>query len=168
MDAISCIKNRRSIRKFKDQPIEQSKIESILENARWAPSGMNLQPWRVIVITNQEIKNKIAQCSKYSNIINSAPVILAIFLNKEKEYNYVKNVQSIGAFFQSLLLTIHAHGLGSVWIGEIYNQKEDVQNLLKINEDKNEFMGLIAFGYPAEKGISTRKNTEEIVLKWYL
>jgi nitroreductase len=86
-----------------------------------------------------------------------------IFLDTSSGYNYVKSVQSIGAFFENLLLAIHALGLGGVWLGQIYNQKEKVNEILNITDENLEFMGAIAFGKPAEEGSSERKSLDSFV-----
>ena len=163
MDAIECLKSRRSIRKFKKQPIPKELILEILECGRWAPSGVNYQPWKIFVVENPEFKEKLAKCSKYSSIINNCPCVFLIYLDKSIEYDYTKQVQSIGAIFENILLSIHAMGLGGVWIGEIINQKNEIDKLLNIIDPNFEFMGAIAFGYPDEIGKSSRKSLESFV-----
>jgi len=163
MDAIECLKSRRSIRKFKKQQIPREIILEILECGRWAPSGVNYQPWKIFIVKNPEFKKKLAKCTKYSKIINNCPSVFLIYLDKNIEYNYIKQVQSIGAFFENILLSIHTMGLGGVWIGEILNQKDEVDKLLDINDPKLEFMGAIALGYPEGIGKSSRKTLESFV-----
>jgi len=163
MDAIECLKSRRSVRKFKKQKIPREMILEILECGRWAPSGVNHQPWKIYVVENPEFKENLAKCSKYSSIINNCSTVFLIYLDKSIKYNYTKQVQSIGAIFENILLSIHALGLGGVWIGEIINQKDEVDKLLDINDPKFEFMGAIAFGYPEKLGESSRKSLESFV-----
>lgn len=163
MDALKCIKTRRSIRKFKKELVPREKIQEILECGRWAPSGLNHQPWQIFVVTNPSLKEKLATCTDCSDIVLSAPHILLIYLDKSTEYSYVKNIQSIGAFFENCLLAIHALGLGGVWLGEIYNQKELVDKVLQITQSNWEFMGAIAFGVSDEKGDSERAPLENFV-----
>ena len=166
MDVITCIKERRSIRRFKPDPVPKKMIENILEIGRWAPSGVNYQPWLVKVVAKDEIKFKLGECSKYGKIIQSASHILVIFLDESQIYNYTKNVQSIGAFFQTILLASHAHGLGSVWLGEPYNQKEKINEIFGIQGEKTKFMGIIAIGYPNEEGKSKRKEVAAFT-EWF-
>ncbi len=166
MDIFEAIRERRSIRKFTEQKVSRDKIEKILEYGRWAPSGLNHQPWKVIVVENEDLQQKVAECTHYDEIILAAPGLFVILLDKTNTYSYVKNVQSIGAFFQNLLLGIHAEGLGGVWLGEIYNQKDDVHNILGIDDEKWEFMGAISFGHPNEEGESNRKSLDEIA-EWF-
>ena len=163
MDAIECLKSHRSIRKFKKQPIPKELILEILECGRWAPSGVNYQPWKIFVVENPEFKEKLAKCSKYSSIIINCPCVFLIYLDKAIEYDYTKQVQSIGAIFENILLSIHAMGLGGVWIGEIINQKNEINKLLNIIDPNFEFMGAIAFGYPEKLGKSSRKTLESFV-----
>ena len=163
MDAIECLKSRRSIRKFKNQQIPRDIILEILECGRWAPSGVNYQPWKIFVIQNMKFKENLAKCTKYKSIINTSASVFLIYLDNSIDYNYTKQVQSIGAFFENLLLSIHAMGLGGVWIGEIINQEEEVNKLLEINDPNLEFMGAIAFGYPEGIGKSARKKLESFV-----
>ncbi len=59
MDLYTAIKERRSCRNFLPDPIDQNTIEKILEAATWAPSPLNSQPWEFLVITNNEVKEKI-------------------------------------------------------------------------------------------------------------
>jgi nitroreductase len=165
MDAIECMKTRRSIRNFKNQKVSDEIIDNIIENGCWAPSGLNHQPWKVIIVTEEKKKKELANCTHYNEIINNAPHTLAIYLDQSKKYNYVKNVQSIGAFFQNILLALHALGLGGVWLGEIYNQKEQVDKVLDINNPNLEFMGAIAFGYPDETSTGNRLSTQDVILK---
>ena len=151
------IKSRRSIRKFKDTKIDKEKITSILECARWAPSGLNNQPWKVFIVEYPTIKTLLAECTKYSSIIENAPVNFVIFLDMEKSYDRVKDIQGMGAFIQTMLLSIHAFGLGAVWLGEILNRKMEVNELFKLDPDKFELMGVIAMGE-----IADIKENEEI------
>ena len=144
------IKSRKSIRKFKDTKIDKDTIISILECARWAPSGLNNQPWKVFVVEYPTIKRLLAECTKYSSIIENAPVNFVIFLDMDKSYDRVKDIQGMGAFIQTMLLSIHAFGLGAVWLGEILNRKEEVNELFKLDREKSELMGVIAMGEIAD------------------
>ncbi len=63
-DIIDVIMSRKSIRRYKPDPVPDEMIDKILEAARWAPTGENYQPWRFIVIRDQETRNKIGDLSK--------------------------------------------------------------------------------------------------------
>ena len=163
MDAIKCLKTRKSIRKFQNKEIPKEILLEILECGRWAPSGQNFQPWKIFVVSEPTIKKQIAKCSKYSNIIDSSPTVFLIFLDKSIKYDYIKSLQSIGALFENLLLAIHGLGLGGVWIGEILNQREKIMAILSIKTQNFEFMGAISLGYPNEIGKSSRKPLDSFI-----
>ncbi|MBW1731466.1 MAG: nitroreductase [Deltaproteobacteria bacterium] len=161
---LDIIKTRRSIRKFKPEKIEDSTIEKIIEMGTWAPSGLNNQPWRFVIVKGKETKDKLAQQTKYSHIIENAPVCVAVFLDNAASYDRVKDIQAIGACLQNMLLAIHAMGLGGVWLGEILKRRKEVEKLLGVPEPC-ELMAVIALGKPAEeKGEGRRKPIEQVIL----
>ncbi|MBD3194687.1 MAG: nitroreductase family protein, partial [Candidatus Lokiarchaeota archaeon] len=98
------IKTRKSTRNFIYQKIEQDKIKEVLDCGRWAPSGLNNQPWEICVVIQPTVKKMLAETTKYGGIIESAYANIVVFLNLEKGYNRVKDIQAMGAFMQNLLL----------------------------------------------------------------
>ncbi|MFX1445494.1 MAG: nitroreductase family protein [Promethearchaeota archaeon] len=156
------VRSRRSIRHFVFSKIYKDTILEILEFGRWAPSGMNNQPWRVNVVIHEKVKDMLKAHTKYGNIIESAYVNLVVFLDKEKSYDRVKDIQGIGAFMQNLLLGVHAQpNLGAVWLGEILNQKEKVNELFKLDPERYELMGVIAIGEIDETIVQSSEKTRE-------
>ena len=156
------VKSRKSVRNFIFSKIYKDTILEILEFGRWAPSGMNNQPWRVNIVIHEKVKGMLKEHTKYGNIIESAYVNLVVFLDKEKCYDRVKDLQGIGAFMQNLLLGVHAQAnLGAVWIGEILNQKEKVNELFKLDPEKYELMGVIAIGEVDEAVVQRSEKTRE-------
>lgn len=152
---IEVIKSRRSIRNFLDRKVEDGITETILEAARWAPSGLNNQPWRFVVVTDRGIAEKMADCTRYGQIIRHAPLLIAVFLDLDMMYDRTKDVQACGAAIQNILLAAHSMGLGAVWLGEILNCKTDVGNILDAPESF-ELMAVIAIGYPAKEIIRSK------------
>jgi len=69
-DLLNIIKTRRSIRKYKLQEVPEEQINKLLEAARWAPSAVNTQPWKFIVVRDNEIKKKIVPHAKFYFLIN--------------------------------------------------------------------------------------------------
>ena len=140
------IKSRKSVRNFIYQKIDNDIIKEIIECGRWAPSGQNCQPWKICIVIHPTVKRMIAEQSTYGGIIESAYVNFVIFLDIERGYDRVKDIQAIGAFIQNLLLGIHAKGFGAAWIGEILNSKEKINEIFKLSPDKFELMCVIAVG----------------------
>jgi nitroreductase len=157
---LEVIKSRRSVREYQNKEIKDEMIENILEAGRWAPSGLNNQPWSFIVITNKKIAHSMAECTRYGSIIRSAPLLIAVFLDSNAMYDHTKDTQACGAAIQNMLLAAHGMGLGAVWLGEILNQKDDVRHILNA-PDSLELMAVIAVGYPSSD-ISLKKERREL------
>ncbi len=159
---IDTIRSRRSVRDFTGAPISKDDINTILDAGRWAPSGLNNQPWRYIVVQDCETIEEIATCTHYSNVVQGAPLLIVVFLNHDAKYNYMKDVQAIGASIQNMLLVCCELELGAVWLGEILNRKEKVNSILDA-PDSLELMAVLAIGCPVEKErISTRKGVDDV------
>ncbi|MFW9952842.1 MAG: nitroreductase family protein [Candidatus Thorarchaeota archaeon] len=171
-DLIKLIKSRKSIRNFIFQKIDNNTIKEIIDCGRWAPSGNNTQPWKVCIVTHPTVKRMLAELSNYGGIMESAYVNLVVFLDKERGYDRVKDVQGIGAFLQNILLAVHAKGLGAVWIGEILKNKEKVDEIFKFPTEKYELMCVIAIGVvdePLESKKAERRERREIeeFIDWF-
>ena len=164
MKLLDVIRSRRSIRKYRKEPVTDLLINEILEAGRWAPSGLNNQPWRFVVIKDKSFKEKISSMTNYSSIVAGSDFCIAVFYNSPAGYHREKDIMSIGACIQNMLIYAHHIGIGSVWLGEILKNKEKIGELLGIN-NSNEFMALIAFGYPDEEVIGERLKMNEILLK---
>ncbi len=105
MELIDAIKKRRSIRKFKPDPVPDELINRLLEAARLAPSGSNLQPWRFVVVKSKEARKKLSQATPLT-FVTEAPVILACcvdttsFKHAEKR---MRELKEVGAFLGTAL-----------------------------------------------------------------
>ncbi len=162
---IETILSRRSIRSYTSEPVARSDITMILEAARWAPSGLNNQPWKFIVVQKGDTISKLASCTRYSAIVKGASVIIAVFLDTSTMYDRTKDAQAIGAAIQNMLLVCCELGLGAVWLGEILNNKEQVNLILEAPESL-ELMAALAIGYPdRNKTTSSRKELKEIAFE---
>lgn len=164
MSVYSLIKKRRSIRTFLGRPVKNSKLRKILEAGRWAPSGLNNQPWRFILVKNKAIKDKLSEFSEYSYIIKRANCLILVFLDKKNSYNLIKDVQAIGACIENMLLCSCDLGIGSCWLGEILNQKAKVNKCLKI-KSQYELMAVVALGYFKKRPKSRRLCLDKLILK---
>ncbi len=158
-EIVNTILKRSSIRKYKTEDVSEGLINTILQSGRYAPSGLNNQPWRFSIIKNQEIKSAISDLTKYKRIVLECNTCIAVYYNIAAGYNRDKDIMSIGACIENMLLTAHALGLGGVWLGEILNQKEEVNRLLQVDEG-NELMAVIALGYPEKS--ETQKSRVEL------
>lgn len=163
MDTIKAIKKRRSIRKFKNKKIDRSKIKKILETGRWAPSGLNNQPWKFKLIEDKDLKRKIAKLTDCSFIVESANCLICVFLDKNKVYNMEKDLQSTGACIQNMLLAATSLGVGTCWLGEILNNRGKVHSLLKMPSNLK-LEAVVALGIPAVSPKSKRLDLERLII----
>ena len=164
MNILNLIKSRRSVRKFKKTDISAETIGKILEAGKWAPSGLNNQPWRFMVLEGEK-KDALAKFTHYSYIIEGADKIILVFLDKKSSYNREKDLMAIGACIQNMLLYIHSKNLGACWLGEILNKRRRIKKTLNLPENL-ELQAVLAIGYsaePAKKG--KRGNLKNLVLK---
>lgn len=164
MDVSKSIRYRRSIRKYKNKFIEKNDVAEILEAGRWAPSGLNNQPWKFKVITDPKIKEELSTYTQYDTIIKGAPLCICVFLDNSVTYSREKDIMAIGACIQNMLLKSTEKGIGSCWLGEILIKKEEVGRYLELYPSL-ELMAVIAFGYPDENGEeSERKSLKELII----
>ena len=159
---VEFIKERKSVRSFIYKKIRKEVILECIEAGRWAPSGNNSQPWRVCVVIHPTVKRMLSELTKYGGILEDAYVNLVIFLDLARGYDRTKDIQAIGAFVQNILLAVHAQeNLGAVWIGEILNRKEEVNQIFKFPVEKFELMGVVAIGMIDDAREKVRKESRE-------
>jgi len=151
--AIENIMTRTSIRKYKDQPVEQEKIDIMLKAAMAAPTALNLQPWHFIVIDD---KNTLKLLSGQQP--NNAPLMIAVCGDTNKTTMPDGKgklpdfwVQDVSAATENLLLAAHAQGLGAVWTGvyPVMERVAEVANVLNCPENIIP-LAVVRIGYPDE------------------
>lgn len=186
MDIFQAIEERRSYRSYLDQPVEDEKLQAILEAGRWAPSVMNLQPWNFYVIKNQNVRTKLKEAcqqtlqmiyqasgwkwvSKFSiEFITEAPVIIVVAGDPQKTGadQFLPNrgmgyAYSCCAAVQNMHLAAHALGLGTLWF-TLY-ETDKVKELLNIPAELD-VVSMIILGYPNQPAAPVkRKPLEDIV-----
>ena len=164
MNIIDIIKSRRSIRKFTSEPVSEELVDTILEAGRWAPSGLNNQPWRFAVIRDAGLRQAISELTHYSKTVLSAQALIAVFLDTEKSYHREKDIQAVGACLQNMLLEAHSLGLGTVWLGEIIRSNEQIKAILGLTSALD-LMAVVALGHPDERPKSVkRKPLADLIL----
>jgi len=169
-EAYELILTRKSIREFSDEPVSDETVKAILMAGRQAPSGMNNQPWRFVIVQGQDTKMLLAGETAYGHIIAHAPLVIPVFIDQEVIYDTLKDHLGIGACIENMLLAAHSLGLGGVWLGEILKNKEAVRKHLGL-ESRYELMAVLALGYPKrkEKGpMVGRKPLNELILKKFV
>ncbi len=184
MDLFDAIRTRRSVRRFSDRPVEDEKLEAILEAARQAPSWANFQCWRFIVVRDPLTKEKISELSYVESFFSplgykfnpakkglaEAPVIIVACADPSRSGNIWSQpyyMTDMGIAAQNLMLSARALGLGTVFVGVF--EEDKVMALLGIPSNIR-VVGLFPVGYPLEEKTSapSRKPLSEIVFqeKW--
>ena len=171
MDFSELIKIRQSVRSYTDKPVEKEKIDICLEAARLAPSASNSQPWKYIVVDDEDIKNKVAEATydklvKFNKFAIQAPVLIVIVLEKPKLITQMGieitkrewPLIDIGISTEHFCLQAAELGLGTCMIGW-FDQKR-IQELLSIPKKKT--IGLvITLGYAPDDYALRKKNRKE-------
>ncbi|MBO5088195.1 MAG: nitroreductase family protein [Lachnospiraceae bacterium] len=177
MDALECIKTRRSIRKFKEEPVSQETVNAIIEAASYAPSWKNTQISRYHIVENKEILQEIADNCVLDfefnqKTINRAPQLVVVSMI-EKRCGYEKDgsfstskedrweMFDAGIASQTFCLAAHDMGVGTVILG-IFDE-EKVAKAISLPEGQK-VAALIAMGYPNQEcEAPKRKTVEELV-----
>jgi nitroreductase len=164
MELLEGIMSRRSVREFTAEPVARELLLTLLEAGHWAPSGLNNQPWRFVIVRDAQLRERLAGLTRYGRIVRGAPALLAVFLDRAASYSELKDLQGIGACLQNILLAAHAQGIGAVWLGEILSQSAQVEKLLQVPPD-HALMALVAVGHPAHRRQeSQRRPLAEVIL----
>ncbi len=188
MNTLEAIAARRSIRKFKNIPISDEMLQTILTAATQAPSGKNRQPWRFVVVKGDKrsemvrvMRQGIAKIKAQGEdpgssegsvrVMEEAPLTVFIF-NPEglqpwlvhsvgQMFDDVVNIQSIGAAIQNMLLAAQELGLGSLWICDVFYAYEELCEWLG---EKGEMIAAVSLGYADEcPAARPRKSIGEVV-----
>ena len=160
MDAIECLKTRRSIRSYKPGPVDPKVIEDIIDCGRLATTAINIQPWQFIAVTERETLAEIGGMTNHGKFIADASCCVAVFCDKGKYY-----LEDGCAATQNILLAAHAHGLGSCWVaGDKKPYVGEMGRLLGV-PDNYTLVSLIAIGHAGSVPSPAKKTLEE-VLHW--
>lgn len=151
---LDLIRQRRSIRKFKDQPVEKDKLELILEAGLRSPSSMGRNPWEFVVITRREVLTALSSAKPHgASFLKNAPLGIAVTADPEKCDVWIEDTSIASTYIQ---LAAHSLGLGSCWIQfrerfykEGFPAEKRVAELLNIPENY-QVLSIIAIGYPDE------------------
>lgn len=113
------IHNRKSVRRYTSEPVSEEQVQILLKAAMAAPSAVNYQPWRFVVVTEREELDAMAEFLPFAGMLRQAPLAVVVcgettwFEGKENPYWQ----QDCSAAVQNLLLAAEAIGLGAVWTG---------------------------------------------------
>mgnify|MGYP001497952159 CR=1 FL=1 len=183
------ISKRRSIRRYKPEPIPNELIEQVLEAATLAPSGKNAQPWEFIILEGED-KDNIAEfmtksaeqpevkgfstrtAENSAKVILRAQVVIMVYNSRQKRADEVTplrksvwsmDIQSVGAAIQNMLLKAVELGLGSLWICDVFVAEEQISNWLGRTD---ELVATVALGWPDEEPAPRPRKSWQQLTHW--
>ena len=146
---IETILDRRSIRKYKADPIPQELLQQVLEAAVYAPSARNRQPWHFVVVEGRDRLEALTQVHPYTTMLHQAPCAIVVCGDLTVSEQFW--TADCAAATQNILLAAKALGLGSCWCGvENTAVSPKLAQLLALPQEVRPY-SLIALGYPDEE-----------------
>lgn len=169
MDVMEAIRGRRTVRKFKSDPVPQEILDEVFEAATWAPSHGNAQPWEFVVVGPDARSRLLAMLQKKVDEMlaapdvpepkrqglmslradfGGAPYMVAVLAKAAIEpLEKVENPESASAAVQNMCLAAWARGVGSVWLS--VGAAPPSRAILEVPEG-DQVVALLAFGYPEQ------------------
>jgi len=158
MDALEAIRKRRSVREFTGEAIPKEDIEKIVDAGHWAASGYNRQPWDFIVVTEQDVIDKLKVAAQW---MDKAAAIIAVALDPTTKFW----VEDGSAAVENMLIAATALGYGSCWLeGYTQPREDEFKQLLGVPDDKR-LLTLVPIGVPVGWPTQEKKPLAE-VLHW--
>jgi len=163
MELMDAVRGRRSVRSFRDQSVEEEKLEAVLEAGRLAPSARNMQDWKFIVVRDQATRQKLAKAARDQQFVGEAPVVIAACGTSDLVMTCGQPAYAIDVAIAVDHMTLAAQslGLGTCWIGAFY--EDQVREILGVPANIR-IVALLPLGYPAQNARATpRKSLAEVV-----
>jgi len=161
MDAVQALKERRSVRSFADQPVDETDIETLIDCARNAPTAGNIQPWEFVVVTEPDRLGKLAGMTDHGKFMAQGQACIAVFCQDTKYY-----LEDGSAATTNILVAAHSLGLGTCWVaGDKKPYAEAVRLMFDIPQGYK-LVSLIALGYPADKPAAKDKRPLAELIHW--
>ena len=187
-DVFKTIYARRSIRDYLAEDVPDRVIRELIKAGTYAPSAVNKQPWRFMVIKNRELMKKLSNKAKELwmeqdvsasnpdiirlanmiarpdfNIFYNAPLLIMIFANPDALSPQIDCALAA----ENMMLAARSLGIGSCWIGlaAVLGQVHEIMNELGVPADCR-LVGCLIFGYPARLDLRAPEREENVILKW--
>ncbi len=163
MTVFEAIQHRRSIRKYKPDPIAAESWRRITEAGRLAPSASNRQPCRFLTVRDPEKRRQLAEAARGQSFIAEAPIVVVACASEKRTMSngqYEAWVVDLTIALDHMTLTAAEEGVGTCWIGAF--EPAAVRKVLNLDKDAP-ILALMPFGYPAESPAARpRKSREEV------
>ena len=150
MDIFQAIEQRRSVRSYADQEVEEEKVRKVLEAGIRAPSANNRQEWRFVVVRDPELRTELIDAAHGQRFVGEAPVVIVACAAESDHImscGHPSHLIDVAIAVDHMTLAARALGLGTCWVGAF--DANAVRQILGIPEDI-EVVHLIPMGYPAD------------------
>ncbi len=168
-EVLKTIRERRMVFKFKDEPVEDEKLNAVLQAGYWSESFGDCEPWQFVVIEDQELKKELYELTKrvtiYTAGIKNAPITVAIAITGCGTSHYIEE-GAVAA--HNMALAAHSLDLGAYWLDvyDLENKKGSVESeakkMLGLPEDIR-LTYLLPLGIPDQKREETRAKLDDVV-----
>ena len=149
---LSLVRQRRSIRKYKTQPISEERINKMLKAAMYAPSAMNTQAWQFVVVDDKKILTEILKIIPHAEMLKQTVKAILVCGDTSVEKNETWILENCSAVTQNILLSAYGLGIGSCWIS-VYGVEDTgkkIKSLFDLPDSIIPF-SLVSLGYPDEE-----------------
>jgi nitroreductase len=161
METLQCIAQRRSTRRFTDQPIPRGDLEALVNAGRVAATARNEQPWEFVVVTEPERLKTIGEMTDHGRFIADGTACIIVYCRDTKYY-----LEDGCAATENILLAAEDRGIQSCWVaGDKKPYCQPISEYLGAPAELK-LVALIALGYEAEAGHAKEKRPLEDVIHW--
>ena len=162
VDVFEAMEKRHSVRSFAtDKDVPDELVEELLRCACQAPSAGNVQPWRFLVVRDDDMKRKLAEAALGQVFLTEAPVVIVVCadlaahsLSYGQRGKELYAIQDTAAATENMLLAATALGLGACWVGAF--REEDAAGALRLVKDLRP-LALVPIGYAVREVEQPRK-----------
>lgn len=191
MELTEAIRKRRSVRRYREEPVSEELLRELLELACWAPSAENEQPWYFVALTRPEELEKlqetmrqvaedmkvhleellpkhpriVGQTANFLRRLGGAPVCILVFL--QRDYGELRDsmLESTAAAIQTLLLAARERDLGTCWINAATHLGYGPVLRELYAPDKGELVSIVTLGYPQRTPIAASRKPDRYVIR---
>ena len=191
MELTEAIRKRRSVRRYREEPVSEELLRELLELACWAPSAENEQPWYFVALTSEdELRNLqttmeqvaeetkthleellpkhpriVGQTTEFLRRLGGAPVCILAFL--QKDYGELRDsmLESTAAAIQTVLLAAKERDLGTCWINAATHLGYGPVLRDLYAPDKGELVSIVTLGYPERTPIAAGRKPDRFVIR---
>ena len=161
MDFFATIQRRHSVRVYKENPVSEKLLKTIIDAGRLAATARNIQPWEFVIIQNKQKLASLGKQTDHGGFIATAPVCIAVLCENTKYY-----LEDGSAAMQNMLLAATALGLGACWVaGDKKHYADSIRAQLGAPEDYK-LVALMPLGYIEGDPSVRHKRTSDDVIHW--